>query len=284
MYAPQYYDYTTRMQRLNEISTINANGRYFQKLDMISVLTINSSYTVNVYRRYNSEYNVVIEDCYGNLSFHQDESLYITLKNRYNLSDAELSSMYVSYFYSFKHNSVLNYIPCSIFTMKWSDIQDKYSAVDMALNYELNPVSEPDVKSEDVTNEDENSDDDSTIQSEESSDVSSSDSSSAVNEEKTYEPVMYLASLFSCPSCPPFTNVIVNVQPVKVCNDEDGCCIRICKKRSFCNMNEDSDDETSSVKSESSEEEEDEYEEQEETDNELQYTVLRNGTKFRKKN
>lgn len=301
MYTQPYYDYTARTQRLNDISTINANGRYFQKLDLISVLTINSSYTFNVYRRYNSDYNIVVEDCYGNLSFHQDESLHTTLKNRCALSDVELSSIYVSYFYSFKHNTVLNYIPCSIFTMKWSDIQDKYSAVDMALNYQpvssaeqevqtdhsvKDDVNDPSVKSE------ESSEDDSEVNSEENSEENSEVSDVSNNEsveEKSYEPVMYLASLFSCPACPPpFANVIVNLQPVTVCNNEDDCCIRICKKRSFCNMNDESEsedvEESSDKEEEEEEKDEEDEEEEEENENESNYTILRNGTKFRKKN
>jgi hypothetical protein len=303
MYAQQYYDSSARIQRLNDISTIHVNGRIFQKLDLISVLTINSSYTFNVYRRYNSDYNIVVEDCYGNLSFHQDESLHSTLKNRCALSDVELSSVYVSYFYSFKHNSVLNYIPCSIFTMKWSEIQDSYSAMDIALYYQpASSTSDEDVvQSDDSTKEDMN---DPSVKSEESSDHDSAENSEVTDvsdkelaEEKSYEPVMYLASLFSCPACPPpfssatsFANVIVNLQPVKVCNEDD-CCLRICKKRSFCTMSDESESEDVEDKNEQEEEEEEEQEEEEEEEedeeennDESRYTILRNGTKFRKKN
>lgn len=289
----QSYDYAARALRLNDISTIHANGRIFHKLDLIAVINANSAYTVNVYRRYNSDFNIVIEDCYGNLSFHQDEPMYDTLKNRFGLSDAEVSSMYVSYFYSFKHGTVLNYIPCSIFTMKWSDIQDSYSALDLALVYQSSSSGQQEVHSDDSTKEDVN---ELSVKSEESSDTDSgsgsdsdlSDNNSELPEEKSYEPVMYLASLFSCPACPSpfssatsFANVIVNVQPVKVCTDDDVCCVRICKKRSFCNM---SDESESEEVEENNEEEEEEEEEEVESDDESRYTILRNGTKFRKKN
>ena len=293
MYATQF-DYAARALRLSDISTINANGRIFQKLDLLAVINANSAYTVNVYRRYNSDFNIVIEDCYGNLSFHQDESMYVTLKNRFGLSDAEVSSMYVSYFYSFKHGTVLNYIPCSIFTMKWSDIQDSYSALDLALVYQSSSSGQQEVHSDDSTKEDVN---EPSVKSEESSDTDSDSELSDNNpdsqeekEEKPYNSVVYYATAtpFVSASATPFANIFVNVHTVPLSDDDtdeeiNGCCARICKKRSFCTMKEESESEEEEVE-EVEEEEEEEEEVEVESDDESRYTVLRNGTKFRKKN
>lgn len=301
MYATQF-DYAARALRLNDISTINANGRIFQKLDLLAVVTVNSAYTVNVYRRYNSDFNIVIEDCYGNLSFHQDESMYVTLKNRFGLSDVEVSSMYVSYFYSFKHGTVLNYIPCSIFTMKWSDIQDSYSALDLAIVYqpsssrqqEVN-VEEPSVKSEESSSESDSDSDSNSDSESELSDNNPDLQEEKEKEEKPYNSVVYyatatpFASATPFATATPFANIFVNVHTVPLSDDDtdeennDGCCSRICKKRSFCAMKEESESEEVEEEEEEVEEEEEDDDVEVESDDESRYTVLRNGTKFRKK-
>jgi len=64
-----------RMSHLQAISQLNINGTLVSKLDFIASITVHGYPYFNVFRRYNSVYEIAIEDFHGDFHFHRDISI-----------------------------------------------------------------------------------------------------------------------------------------------------------------------------------------------------------------
>jgi hypothetical protein len=118
-----------RNARLAEISKMVIDGNIVNKLDSIATIFINSKFYFNVFRRYNSPYNIVIEDHNLDFHFHQDHTVRTSLKNILCLPDNVASNIYTWTATSYKHNGPVPCMDKDMADMRWSEIQAKYHAI-----------------------------------------------------------------------------------------------------------------------------------------------------------
>jgi hypothetical protein len=118
-----------RNERLAQLSQMVVNGQVTSKLDSIATIHINSRFYFNVFRRYNSPYNIVIEDYNGDIYLHQDHTIRTSLKTVLCLSDYDASNIYTWNATSFKHNGPVPSTDKDIVDMRWSEVQAQYQAV-----------------------------------------------------------------------------------------------------------------------------------------------------------
>jgi hypothetical protein len=105
------------------------DGNIIHKLDQIATIHINNRYYFSVFRRYNSPYNIVIEDYNGDIYLHKDQTVRSSLKTIMCLPDYEISNMYTWNATSYKHNGPLPSTDKDIADMYWSEVQGLYHAV-----------------------------------------------------------------------------------------------------------------------------------------------------------
>ena len=114
-------------EHLIELSQIVVNGQLIHKLDHIASITINNKFYFNVFRRFNSVYNIVIEDENNDTYLHKNCTARFSLKNILCLSDELASKMYTETTFSFKHAGPAPSLNMDILDMGWSDIHNKYN-------------------------------------------------------------------------------------------------------------------------------------------------------------
>ena len=122
---------TTAMNTLNKDLTdlslmVDDAGNIIQKLDTIATIYINNRFYFNVYRRYNSPYEIVIEDYSRDIYVQQDDTIRNSLQDLLCLTDYGASLMYTLDATSLKHNCP---ILCDIADHHWSEIQEEYQGI-----------------------------------------------------------------------------------------------------------------------------------------------------------
>ena len=118
-----------RNERLADLSKMIIDGHIVHKLDQIATIFINGRFYFNVFRRYNSPYNIVIEDHNLDIYLHQDHTVRTSLKNVFCLPDYEASNIYTWTATSYKHNGPVPNMDKDIADMRWTDIHGKYQAI-----------------------------------------------------------------------------------------------------------------------------------------------------------
>jgi hypothetical protein len=122
--------------RISQMSQMVVGGQVMYKFDHIAVIYIDNRHYFNVYRRYNSPYNIMIEDYNLDLHLHQDHTLRTSLKTVLCLSNS--TNMYVCCAVSFKHNGP---VLTDILDMRWTEIQAQFQAVNVHLSGVFEPSS-----------------------------------------------------------------------------------------------------------------------------------------------
>lgn len=122
-------DFNTRNQNLINLSQMAMCGQVTHKIDQIASIYINGRAYFNVFRRYNSPYNIVIEDYNGDIYLHQDLMIRESLKTILCLTDYASNNIYTLNATSFKHNGPVPSLAHNMADMRWSEIQAKYQAV-----------------------------------------------------------------------------------------------------------------------------------------------------------
>jgi len=144
-----------RTARLHDLSKMVVNGQVTSKLDHIAAISINGSWYFNVYRRYNSPYNIVIEDKNFDIYLHGDYTVRQSLGTILCLPPWEASNIYTWNAISYMHNGPPPSLSMDIADMSWTEIQDRYQAVNVnfgGIFHYLPPVHE--VVEEDIKEED----------------------------------------------------------------------------------------------------------------------------------
>lgn len=136
--------------RISQMSQMVVGGQVMYKFDHIAVIYIDGRHYFNVYRRYNSPYNIMIEDYNLDVHLHQDYTLRTSLKNILCLPEESSTNMYMLCADSFKHNGP---IIIDILDMRWTEIQTQFQAVNVHLsgvfppatphNQMIQPLSQP---------------------------------------------------------------------------------------------------------------------------------------------
>jgi hypothetical protein len=123
---------STRIQKLQEISTFVVNGRPTYKLDFLGTISIHGRDYFHVLRRYNNVYEFVFEDYRGELYFHKDYTVAQSIQRLLCLSDEQMCNLHVLSVHSMKHNGAPT-ISDSFLDMRWSAIQGNWYGLMMNL-------------------------------------------------------------------------------------------------------------------------------------------------------
>lgn len=115
-------------ERLIDLSKMVINGVITQKLDHLATIYINNKFYFNVYRRYNSPYNIVIEDKNSDIYLHQDHTIRTSLKTVLCIDDYLTSNIYTLSATSYKHNGPVPSMDKDIADMRWTEFQGNYHA------------------------------------------------------------------------------------------------------------------------------------------------------------
>ncbi len=118
------------------MSQMVIGGQVMYKFDHIAVIYIDGRHYFNVYRRYNSPYNIMIEDYNMDVHLHQDYTMRTSLKSVLCLPDS--TNMYMCCADSFKHNGP---VLTDILDMRWIEIQAQFQAVNVHLSGVFEPSS-----------------------------------------------------------------------------------------------------------------------------------------------
>lgn len=127
------FNTSPRNQRLAELASMVVNGEKTYKLDHIASVNIDGRFYFTVFRRYNSPYNIIVEDYNDDFYLFQDETIRQTLANILCLSEAEEYQLAPQSTFSFKHNGPAP-LATDVLDMSWIDLQGRFEAVNMNLN------------------------------------------------------------------------------------------------------------------------------------------------------
>lgn len=117
------------MNKLDELSMMVVDGEIISKMDHIATIYINGRKYFNVYRRYNSEFNILIEDYNDDIYLHKDNTVRNSLHAILCLTYYDSNNIYTLDATSFKHNGPVPSLVPDIADMKWTDIHTKYHTV-----------------------------------------------------------------------------------------------------------------------------------------------------------
>jgi len=108
-----------RAERMHALSLLVINGQPVPKLDFIASIFIYDTHYFNVFRRYNSTYEIVIEDFYNDFHIHRDHSIRTSLQSVLCLTPEQMSNMKITEAISFKRNASVHLSPDA----RWSELQ-----------------------------------------------------------------------------------------------------------------------------------------------------------------
>ena len=124
-----------RESNFRTLSNVLVGTTPINKLDLIAVVSFHGSIYFNVFRRYNSVYEIVIEDFNGDVFVHKDYTIRQSMQQMLCLSNEEMQGMFTMQVLSFKHNAPPPMF-CSmdvIADMRWSKIQQEW--LGLAINF-----------------------------------------------------------------------------------------------------------------------------------------------------
>ena len=117
-----------RNQALYDMSMMSLGGVTTQKLDYLGSIHVYGVQYFNIFRRYNSVYEIVIEDFYGDYHYHKDYTVRQSLQMILCLSDDKMEELYVIDAISYKHSAFLTN-PQQVPSMRWSEIQAQWQGI-----------------------------------------------------------------------------------------------------------------------------------------------------------
>jgi hypothetical protein len=123
-----------RNQRLAELAAMVVDGEHTYKLDHIATIHIGERFYFTVFRRYNSPYNIVVEDYNDDFYLFQNETVRCTLANILCLSEGEDAQLSTRMLFSFKHNGpAMSITSRDPLDMTWLELQERFEAANMNL-------------------------------------------------------------------------------------------------------------------------------------------------------
>ena len=119
-----------RDQYLNAISEISYHGKITRKLDFIAAISLSDRHSFNVFRRYNSVYEIVVEDYNQDFYFLRDYTIAQTLQRIMCLTDAHAAQLFTIRATSFKNNCELD---GELLSHRWSEIHAQWHGVSISV-------------------------------------------------------------------------------------------------------------------------------------------------------
>jgi hypothetical protein len=132
-------DMCYRTRHLTKLGEMILNDQIISKVDLIGSVSLTNGTYYNVYRRYNSYYDIIIEDVNLNYLIQADMTIRESIGSAIKLSETEINSMYSVSAMSFKHNITINDSEC-IMDKKWSDIQTMFTGINVIIYYKQDEV------------------------------------------------------------------------------------------------------------------------------------------------
>jgi hypothetical protein len=120
-----------RDERLVDLSKMVIDGTITYKIDHIATVHINGRHYFNVFRRYNSPYNIVIEDNNSDIYLHQDYTIRKSLQTVLCLPEWDAANIYTWNATSYKHNGPIPSISHDIADMRWTEVHTQYYAINV---------------------------------------------------------------------------------------------------------------------------------------------------------
>jgi hypothetical protein len=113
------------------------NGATISKLDHVATIAIKDRVYFNIYRRYNSVYEFVVEDYNGDIFMYMNQPISDMISNLLCLEHEDMRNMYCLNATSMRHNSPINNSNLMLWTP--SEIHSSYDYVFMTLDGILQP-------------------------------------------------------------------------------------------------------------------------------------------------
>lgn len=123
---------------LTDMSAIVVDGTIITRLDHLAYISIDNQWFINVYRRYNSPYDIVVV-CNNNEIIAQTDGFVIdSIMNAFYLTHEHLSLIEYMTVHSIKYNMPL--FDTDILNKRWSDIHQQYTSVSINMFGLLNTI------------------------------------------------------------------------------------------------------------------------------------------------
>jgi len=117
------YDPAHRDQALHDLSLLHIRGDKLFKLDMVAAIYLNGVKHLNVYRRYSSVYEFLLEDNYHTVHFQKDVRVMDSLHHLMGALDHRASI----HAYSHKHHGAFIHADDFHFeTLRWSELHGRW--------------------------------------------------------------------------------------------------------------------------------------------------------------
>lgn len=116
-------------QNLLNLSYVVINNSIQFKMDKIADVFIHGLPYFTVFRRYNSPYEIVLEDMKGETYLHKDQTVRESLQAVLCLSPQHAAQLYTTSAHSYKHHAPLCSLAFNLADLRWSELQDHYGAV-----------------------------------------------------------------------------------------------------------------------------------------------------------
>lgn len=280
-----------RSEQLARLSEMAVNGRIIHKIDLIAMVKICGEHYFNVYRRYNSVYEIVVEDCHGDFYLQKDAMLRDSIGAVLCLSRAQLRDMYTVDLFSFRHGGSPPFLSSAPENMYWSGIQRDLYAVEIHLRGVLEEFH---AQVQDESDEDEDQDDESDedrVKEESEEEEEEEEDDEDINKGEDEDEYADMPALISDSEDEEDANeMICPYSDVPICTGSSEhfraplfCCKRtfMCYRDQVKNEDSESDDSRNAYEGD---DEDDQEEEPRRGCGPDAFMILRNGTKYRKCN
>ena len=121
--------YAQANDTLVNLSQMGINNEVTHKLNFIARIYINGHHYFNVFRRYNSTYNFVLEDMRGELYCHKNHTIRKSLQKVLCINDEVTDHIYTDSVHSYKHSGPAPSSSYDVADMRWADVERSYGAI-----------------------------------------------------------------------------------------------------------------------------------------------------------
>lgn len=121
--------YAQANDTLVNLSQLVINNEVTHKFNFIARIYINGHHYFNVFRRYNSAYNFVVEDMRGEFYCHKNHTIRKSLRKVLCISGELADHIYTDSVQSYKHSGPAPSSSCDVADMRWADVESAYGAI-----------------------------------------------------------------------------------------------------------------------------------------------------------
>jgi len=129
----QEQDSLYRTGQLSRLGETMLDGKLVSKVDHIATIYMLNCKCYHVYRRYNSVYDIIIEDEAFKYVLQKDMTIRESIATLLHLSEAEQDTIQTHHVASFRHHTSVN--SSGIMLLKWSEVQEIYLGITAFLAY-----------------------------------------------------------------------------------------------------------------------------------------------------